>query len=242
MLVPYTDQAGKLLALGFTYITQDAQKSPHSPARMIYRGPSDWNSRALIRLGEPGKEVVETEGFEKALASLAGGAKYVLATGGIQRLGIVPLEPRAQEVTIARDDDPPGSDQDQALWRAVVLRMAQNLKVTVTARPSETFGKQMAPLKDIDDVYRVDPDFVPILLKGANLEHGRLGGDVEDAIVEAASWLSAVPLGWVAKGIAPALRTTAGRFIEQVEKLIKARNAQAAAPAQKALTVSLGSH
>ena len=67
-----------------------------------------------------------------------------------------------------------------------------------------------------------------ILLKGANLEHGRLGEDVADAIYEEASWLSAVPLGWVAKGIAPALGTTAGRFIDQVEKLIKARNARAA--------------
>ena len=75
ILVPYTGHAGELLALGFTYITQDGQKSPHSPARMIYRGPSDWNSRALVRLGKPGKGVVETEGFEKALAALAVGGE-----------------------------------------------------------------------------------------------------------------------------------------------------------------------
>ena len=63
LLVPYTAHSGELLALGFTYITQDAQKSPYSPARMIYRGPSDWNSRALIRLGKSGKKFVETEGL-----------------------------------------------------------------------------------------------------------------------------------------------------------------------------------
>ena len=39
ILVPYTGHAGELLALGFTYITQDAQKSSYPPARMIYRGP-----------------------------------------------------------------------------------------------------------------------------------------------------------------------------------------------------------
>jgi hypothetical protein len=228
LLVPYTDHAGTLLALGFTYITQAGQKSPYSPARMIYRGPRDWNSRALVRLGKPGKKFVETEGLEKALPALSAGAEYVIVTGGLQRLGVVPLEPQAQEGVIARDDDPPGSEQDQALWRAVVRRLSQNLKVAVTARPSETFGKQSVPFKDFDDVYRVDSEFVSILLKGANLEHGRLGEDVADAIYEEASWLSAVPLGWVAKGIAPALGTTAGRFIDQVEKLIKARNARAA--------------
>ena len=230
LLVPYTGQSGELLALGFTYITQEGQKSPYSPARMTYRGPSDWNSRALVRLGKPGKKFVETEGLEKALPALAAGAEYVLVTGGLQRLGVVPLEPQAQEGVIARDDDPPGSEQDQALWRAVVRRLSHNLKVAVTARPSETFGKQSVPFKDLDDVHRVDSEFVSILLKGANLEHGRLGEDVADAIYEEASWLSAVPLGWVAKGIAPALGTTAGRFIEQVEKLIKARNAQTIAP------------
>jgi hypothetical protein len=228
VLVPYTDHTGKLLALGFTYITQAGQKSPYSPARMIYRGPHDWNSRALVRLGKPGKKFVETEGLEKALAALAAGAEYVIVTGGLQRLGVVPLEPQAQEGVIARDDDPPGSEQDQALWRAVVRRLSQNLKVAVTARPSETFGKRSVPFKDFDDVHRVDPEFVSILLKGANLEHGRLGEDVANAIYDEASWLSAVPLGWVAKGIALALGTTAGRFVEQVEKLIKARNARAA--------------
>ena len=145
---------------------------------------------------------------------------------------MVPLDPPAQEGIIARDDDPPGSEQDQALWLGVMRRSAQNLKVVVTARPKEilpsgTYDPDKPP-KDLDDVYRIDPDYVRILLKGANLEHGRLGEDVEGAVIEAASWLSAVPLGRVAKGIARALGTTAGRFIEQVEKLVKARNAQPA--------------
>ena len=55
LLAPYTDSEDKLLALGVTHITPDAQKSAHSPARMIYRGPSDWNTRALIRLASWGR-------------------------------------------------------------------------------------------------------------------------------------------------------------------------------------------
>ena len=150
---------------------------------------------------------------------------------------MVPLDPPAQEGIIARDDDPPGSEQDQALWLGVMRRSAQNLKVVVTARPKEILPTGVydpdKPPKDLDDVYRIDPDYVRILLKGANLEHGRLGEDVEDAVIEAASWLSAVPLGRVAKGIARAFGTTAGRFIDSVEKLVKARASLAATLGQE---------
>ena len=66
-----------------------------------------------------------------------------------------------------------------------------------------------------------------ILLKWREPRAWAAGEDVENAIIEAASWLSAVPLGRVAKGIAACSPgTTAGRFIDSVEKLIKARNAQ----------------
>ena len=130
----------------------------------------------------------------------------------MQRFGLVRLSPVVQKVTIPRDDDPPGSTADCALWRGAVRRAAQNLEVVITQRPSERFSGQSPPFKDLDDVYRRDPGFVAILLRGANLVHGRLGKAVEDAIIDEASWLGDIALGHAAKRMAPALGTTAGRF------------------------------
>ena len=124
--------------------------------------------------------MVETEGPEKGWAARAAGAEYVVVCGGVSNLGKVPLPPVVRSVVIARDADPPGSPADQALWRGVVRRLGQDLKVAVTARPNDIAPKDAPPLKDLDDVWRYDPELVPVLLNGANLEHGRLGEAVEE--------------------------------------------------------------
>ena len=85
----------------------------------------------------------------------------------------------------------PGSPADQALWRGVVRRLGQGLKVAVTARPNDIAPKDAPPLKDLDDVWRYDPELVPVLLNGANLEHGRLGEATDNVIYEDASRLDA---------------------------------------------------
>jgi hypothetical protein len=231
VLVPYTDHAGKLLALGFTYITQAGQKSPHSPARMIYRGPRDWNSHALVRLGKPGPVAVEVEGFEKGLAAFLVGYQCVFITGGVERFGKVPLLPEVQKVILGRDDDPPGSDADQALWRAAMRRRAQHLQVGVTVRP-KTLEKKGAPpwpeaFKDLDDVYRHNPELLSILLDNADLDpkkHGRLGEAVDNAILDEVSWFDEVEFGRAGKDAAGILGVgSVERLSARIAKLVKAR-------------------
>ena len=76
LVFPYTDEAGGVLGLHFTFVTPTGEKSPHEPARQTRRGPPDWRTkgRALLRLDfGTGPEMVVAEGFENALAiSLAG--------------------------------------------------------------------------------------------------------------------------------------------------------------------------
>ena len=231
VLVPYTDHTGKLLALGFTYITQTGQKSPYSPARIIYRGPRDWNSRALVRLGKPGPVAVEVEGFEKGLAAFLVGYQCVFITGGVERFGKVPLPPEVQKVIQGRDDDPPGSDADQALWRGAMRRRAQHLQVGVTARPNTLEKKGALPwpqaFKDFDDVYRHDPELLRVLLDNADLDpkkHGRLGEAVDNAILDEVSWFDEVEFGRAAKDAAAVLGIgSVERLAARIAKLVKAR-------------------
>jgi hypothetical protein len=226
MVAPFLDE-GAIVALHFTYITPSGEKSSIKPARRIYRGPTNWSQRGFIQLGRFGKTVYLIEGLEKGWAVRLGGAEYVLVTGGIGSRVELPVG--VQRVVIPRDADPPGSPADQALWCRVVCLLGQGLKVAVTCRPDE-IDPQIAPsilgapfLKDADDLYRYDSELVPIWLNSANLDHGRLGPDVENAILDEASRLDALALGRARKDIAALLKTSLGALDDALARLVRAR-------------------
>ena len=145
LLYPVTDDGGQLVALFGVYVTPDGRKSPHTSGRFILKGMRKWAEHGLFRLGAPGPRAVECEGAEKGLTARAAGAEYVVVTGGISRIGKVPLPPQTTTVVIARDADPPGSPSDQALWRGVVRRLGQGLETLVTARPNSIASKDAPP-------------------------------------------------------------------------------------------------
>jgi Protein of unknown function (DUF3631) len=207
LLAPVTDDDGKLVKLLVIHITRDGKKSPHSPSRIIIRGAK---RPGLCRFGTPGPNVVEAESVEKGLAARAAGAEYVVVVGGVSNIGRAPLPPVVQSVVIPRDNDPAGSLADQALWRGVVRRLSQGLNVAVTARPNDIAPTDAPLLKDLDDVYRYDHDLVSVLLKGANLKHGRLGEAVDNAILEEALRLNPVALGRARGSIAGLLGVAVG--------------------------------
>ena len=126
-------------------------------------------------------------------------------------------------VVIARDADPAGSPADQALWCGVVRRLRQDIKVAVTARPNDIAPKEAPPLKDLDDVWRYDPELVSVLLKGANLEHGRLGEAVDNAILEEALRLNPVALGRARRGIAGLLRISVVALDDELALRVRKR-------------------
>jgi hypothetical protein len=220
LLTPVTDDDGKLVRLLVTHLTPEGCKSPHTPARITVRGAKQLG---LVRFGSPGSKAVEAEGIEKGLAARAAGAEYVIVSGGAANLGKVPLPTSVRNVVIARDADPSGSPADQALWRAVVHRLGQGLKVAVTARPNDMAPKDAPPLKDLDDVWRHDPELVPVLLDGANLEHGRLGDAVDAAILDLASRLDSVAIGRARKSIAGLLGVPLGSLDDKLGELVKKR-------------------
>jgi Protein of unknown function (DUF3631) len=220
LLAPVTDDEGKLVKLLVIYVTLDGRKSPYGSGRSTIRGAK---RRGLYRLGSPGPNVVETEGLEKGLAARAAGAEYVVVTGGASNLGKVPLPPLVRSIVIARDADPAASPSDLALWRAVVHRLGQGLEVAVPGRPNDIAPKDAPSLKDLDDVYRYDPEIASVLLKVANLEHGRLGEAADDAILDLASRLDAVALGRARKGIAQLLGTSLGALDDELALRVRAR-------------------
>ena len=203
-----------------THITAEGCKSPQVPARVTIRGAK---RPGLVRFGSPGPKAIETEGLEKGLAARAAGAEFVIVSGGVANLGKVPLPPSVRDVVIARDADSAGSEADQALWRGVVRRLGQGLKVAVTERPNDIAPKDAPPLKDLDDLYRYDPELVPVLLNGANLEHGRLGDAVDGAILDAASRLDAIELGRARKGIAGLLATGLSGLDDKLGEIVRKR-------------------
>ena len=221
LIAPATDNDGKIVKLLGVFVTPNGRKSPLAVSRYTILGA---RRPGLVRLGAPGPSFFEFEGLEKGLAARAAGVEYVVACGGVANIGKAPLPPVAQAVVIARDADPAGSLADQALWCGAVLRLSQGLKVAVTARPNDIAPKEAPPLKDIDDVWRYDSGLVPILLKGANLEHGRLGEAVDNAILDLASRLDAVALGRTRNGcVAHLLAVRLGALDDELERRVKAR-------------------
>ena len=220
LLAPVTDDDGKLVRLLVTHIAPDGCKSKHEPARITIRGAK---KPGLYRLGSPTAKAIETEGIEKGLAARAAGAEYVIVSAGVANLGKVSLPTSVRDVVIARDADPAGSPADQALWRGVVRRLGQGLKAVVTARPNDIAPKDAPPLKDLDDVWLYDPELVPVLLNGANLEPGRLGDAVDNAILDLVSRLDAIELGRARKGIAGLLMTGLGGLDDKIGEIIRKR-------------------
>jgi hypothetical protein len=231
LLAPMTDDDGKLAKLLVTYVTPDGQKSPHLPNRKQINGAK---RRGLCRLGSPGPRVVEAEGLEKGLAARAAGESYVVVHGGSD-WGRIHLPPCVQTSVFARDDDPPASLADCALWTGAVHRLGQGLKVAVASRPNEIAPTGAPFLKDADDLYRFDPELVPIWLKGANLEHRRLGSAVENAILDEVSRLDDVALDRARLDVAKSLlgMSTVSRFDDAIDAVRKARKAQKAQWAQQ---------
>ena len=170
LVFPYTDEAGGVLGLHFTFVTPTGEKSPNDPARQTRRGPPDWRTkgRALLRLDfGTGPEMVVAEGFENALAiSLAGSAR-VVAVGAVGAYGRCPLPRTVETITLAHDGDDPDtkSEAAQAYHRGVVRYLGQGLMLKMTAPPTGC---------DPNDVLkRGGPDALKKLLTEARCDLGK---------------------------------------------------------------------
>jgi hypothetical protein len=88
LIVAFTANDGKIVAIQETFIDPTGRKSAVPPARKMTRGPHDWNKRGLARFGSAGGEKLHvSEGVEDALSARAHGAGRVVALAGVSRLG-----------------------------------------------------------------------------------------------------------------------------------------------------------
>jgi hypothetical protein len=135
IVAPITGNAGELMAIQITHITPEGEKSPIAPARKTIKGPHDWRRRGAFRLGAAGStHLVQVEGPEDAIVARMVGAGCVHAVLGASNLGLADLPLSVTDVTLARDDDPPGSPASLALGRGAARVMLQKRNVKVTPR------------------------------------------------------------------------------------------------------------
>ena len=192
LLAPVTDDAGRLVKLLVTHVTADGCKSPYGSGRSTIaarggrafvaseRRARTWSRRKGRRRGWRRARQALNMSWSSAAHPIWGKSRF--------RRRRNPSSSRETPIPQAR---PP-------IRLCGVVRycvLGKDFKVGVTARPNDIAPKDAPPLKDLDDVWRYDPVYVGLLLQGANLEHGRLGEAVENAILEAALQLDVVALG-----------------------------------------------
>jgi hypothetical protein len=146
-------QAGELVALQLLHLTSSGEKSTVQPIRKILRGPSDWRSRGLFRLGSAGAVTLAMgEGVEDAIALAMAGAPRACAALGAGGFGRAQLPLGINVVVLARDDDPPGSPATLMFARGAASVALQGRLVKITARA----GTLLQGAKDIADVVKAD--------------------------------------------------------------------------------------
>ena len=224
LLAPVTDDDGKLVRLLVTHVTPDGCKSQHEPARITIRGAKRLG---LFRLGSPATKAIETEGIEKGLAARAAGAEYVVVSGGAANLGKVPLPPSCAPSSLRATPIPPVRPP---IWRCGAAWCVASGRASRSPSPrGRTILRRRTRRRSRISTTstRYDPELVPVLLDGANLEHGRLGDAVDNAILDAASRLDAIQLGRARKSIAGLLMTSLGGLDDKLSEIIRKRVADA---------------
>jgi Protein of unknown function (DUF3631) len=152
-----TDGGGKVVAVQRTYITPNGEKSTTKPTRQIFRGPHDWVSRGIFKIGAAdAPTLVLVEGVEDAISALLAGAARAHACLGTGVLGRARLPDNVKEVIVGRDDDLPGSPACVALGRGIARLLGQGRKVSVTPRA----GRLAPGAKDLNDLLRIDVELV----------------------------------------------------------------------------------
>lgn len=184
IVAPITGNAGELVAIQILHITPDGKKSEIQPVRKILRGPHDWRRRGAFRLGSAASvHLVEVEGVEDAIAAMMAGAERVHAVLGASGIGRAELPSTVTDVTVARDDDPPGSPASLLLGRGVARIKLQGRRVKVTPRA----GTLSAGAKDLNDLLKVDVNLARRALSDAGFIKPSLDAAEKEAFLDEVS-------------------------------------------------------
>jgi site-specific DNA-cytosine methylase len=204
IVAPITGNADELVAIQILHITVDGKKSEIQPVRKILRGPHDWRRRGAFRLGTAtSAHLVEVEGLEDGIAAMMAGAERVHAVLGASGIGRAELPATVTDVTVARDDDPPGSPASLLLARGVARILLQGRLVKIARRA----GTLSAGAKDLNDLLRVHVDLVRRALNDAGFIKPSLDAAEREALLDEVSKAStdayennraalATALGW----------------------------------------------
>ena len=163
------------------------------PSRVTWRGPHDWNVRGVVWCSayDGSGAVYVCEGVEDALSLASAGYPNVVTILGIGRLGKIVWPLGVRKIVIVRDDDPPGSPGNNALYRAVTRQRGMGLDVHVAPRPRTIAPSANVPLKDVNDLHQHDPGLVHKLLNAPAAGPEDLDADARNAVLDEASHQSA---------------------------------------------------
>ena len=128
-----TDEAGEVLAVQQTYLTDDGQKAPVNVVKRTNKAVDGWSDRAAVRL--PGIEpLILCEGVENALSIWQATRRETWACLGISNIARAPVPP-GKPVLIASDGDAPGSKAHHQRQSAVILLRTRGHDVAVADPP-----------------------------------------------------------------------------------------------------------
>jgi putative DNA primase/helicase len=196
MVAAITAENRDIVALQETYLTATGKKADVLAVRRTMRGPHDWNTRGLVRFGNPrAKKVHLCEGVEDALSVRAAGAECVFALTGLSRLARIALSSHVEEIVIVRDDDGDGTPADDMLWRGIVGLLGNTdsrVNVSLTPKPAFAATDLAIKLKDVNDLLQHDAKAVKELLASATSQPRGLSDGSIDVILDAMSRLDAI--------------------------------------------------
>lgn len=128
-----TDDAGEVLAVQQTYLTDDGQKAPVRVVKRTNKAVDGWSERAVVRM--PGlAPPILCEGVENALSIWQATGRETWACLGISNIARAPV-PSGYPVVIAGDGDTPSSKAIQQRQNAVTLLRGRGHDVAVADPP-----------------------------------------------------------------------------------------------------------
>lgn len=196
LVAAITAENGDIVALQETYLTATGTKANVPAVRRTMRGPHDWNTRGLVRFGNPrAKKVHLCEGVEDALSVRAAGGDCVYALTGLARLPRINLPAHVEEIVVVTDDDGDGAPASEMLWRGIVGLLGNTdsrVNVSLTPKPAYAATDLAIKLKDVNDLLQHDAKAVKELLASATSQPRGLSDGTIDVILDAMSRLDAI--------------------------------------------------
>lgn len=133
MVALITDEAGDVLAVQRTYLTDEGKKAPLDTVKRTNKAADGWAERGAVRL-RGRQPLVLCEGVETGLSVWQATGQEVWVCCGVSNIAKAPV-PQGATVIIARDGDEPGTIADRQILNAAKLFTTRGTTVSIASPP-----------------------------------------------------------------------------------------------------------